>query len=70
MRSSVISNPKFNKRFKDGEDAHVITDKFIAVLDGVSSWRRKLIDTGKMSKELAGHIKEGYLSNDGTKNLH
>ena len=49
-------NPKYNKRWKDGEDALLARSDFLCVLDGVSSWIEILVDSGLMTKEFIGHI--------------
>jgi hypothetical protein len=46
-----VNNPKFDKRYKMGEDAFLGRPRFLCVLDGVGGWSDLLIDPGKMTKE-------------------
>ena len=79
-RAKLISassyNAHFKKRFKNGEDAHLIDKggRMICVFDGVGSWSSKYgIDVGAMTKELVGHIETVYNSwhlDDRRRSLH
>ena len=54
-------NPRFEKRYKYGEDAYVLGERLIGVLDGVGGWKKKKnVDVGLMSKELAKNIQTVY----------
>ena len=50
----VMNNPKFDKRYKGGEDGFVVAadQRMIMVADGVGGWTRKDVDPGKYSKFL------------------
>lgn len=54
-------NPKFEKRYKGGEDALVISEdhRMLSVCDGVGGWGDVGVDPGKFSKQLCASI--GYL---------
>ena len=58
----VCNNPKFDKRWKGGEDGFsVSTDqKFIMVCDGVGGWVKKRVDPGKYAKYLANKVREFF----------
>ena len=62
--SAATLNPKFDKRFKMGEDHYLVKDKFICCLDGVGGWIEVLIDSGKMTKQLIKIIEDVYSSGD------
>ena len=51
-------SPKFEKRFKNGEDSHVISDdqKLIMVADGVGGWGDLDVDPGLFSKYLTSTV--------------
>ena len=55
MHAGAVNNPKFDKRWKGGEDAMLVSDnqKLIMVADGVGGWTKKDVDPGKYSKFLA-----------------
>ena len=55
-------NPKFEKRYKGGEDALLIsTDKrFLSVCDGVGGWGELDVDPGLFSKHLCKTMGEIY----------
>jgi len=44
-------NPKYDKRWKKGEDNLLIRPQFLCVLDGVGGWIEVMIDSGIMTKE-------------------
>ena len=50
----VMNNPKYDKRFKGGEDALAVSNdqRLIMVADGVGGWTKKDVDPGKFSKFL------------------
>ena len=60
FRYAVTLNPYFEKRDEMGEDAYVVRDNFICVTDGVGGWIRKLVKTGKFTKEYVRHIAQLY----------
>lgn len=62
LASAAALNPHFDKRFKKGEDAYLIDkgNRFICVLDGVGGWASEGICSGKMTKELIGHIEQVF----------
>ena len=60
FNSAWTLNPKFDKRWKMGEDNLVVRDKFIYVLDGVGGWSSKGIDAGLMTKELVKYLGTNY----------
>ena len=62
LLSASTLNPKYDKRWKNGEDAVLISNdnKFICALDGVGGWIDLLIDSGTMTKELINHIQDSY----------
>lgn len=55
-------NPKFEKRFKGGEDALVISkdSRFLSVCDGVGGWNDVGVDPGLFSKYLCVTMGELY----------
>ena len=55
-------NPKYDKRWKGGEDALYISPnkRFLCVMDGVGGWINKLVDTGIMTKEMSKRIEYEY----------
>eukprot|EP00352_Strombidinopsis_acuminata_P001575 CAMPEP_0176377882 /NCGR_PEP_ID=MMETSP0126-20121128/29210_1 /TAXON_ID=141414 ORGANISM="Strombidinopsis acuminatum, Strain SPMC142" /NCGR_SAMPLE_ID=MMETSP0126 /ASSEMBLY_ACC=CAM_ASM_000229 /LENGTH=59 /DNA_ID=CAMNT_0017739919 /DNA_START=141 /DNA_END=320 /DNA_ORIENTATION=+ len=57
--------PKFEKRYKNGEDAYVIgSDKrMIMVADGVGGWNDSGVDPAKFSKYLCKRVGELYDEN-------
>ena len=62
MHTGAVNNPKFDKRWKGGEDAMLVSDnqKLIMVADGVGGWTAKDIDPGKFSKFLAKSVGKIY----------
>ena len=56
LNSAGVLTPKFDKRYKRGEDNLLIKNNFICVLDGVGGWSEVLIDSGLMTKEMVQHI--------------
>ena len=56
--SASSYRPMFEKRYKNGEDAHFIDKggRMICVFDGVGSWTTKTVDVGAYTKEVVGHI--------------
>ena len=69
FKSGSTLNPKFDKRYKKGEDALCVKEKFICALDGVGGWNKPGLDVGEMTKELISRISESYENKD-TKTLH
>ena len=69
LSSASTLNPKFDKRFKKGEDNLVVRDEFICVLDGVGGWSKKGVDAGLMTKELVKYIGSKYDAKE-FQNLH
>ena len=69
FHSAARLNPQFEKRGRDGEDAYIISKdkRFVCVMDGVGGWIGRLVDTGKLTKELAilipKHRQHGKYSN-------
>lgn len=57
----MIPHPE--KAHKGGEDAYVVNDQLLVVLDGVGGWATKGVDPGLMSKELARNIKSLFEQN-------
>ena len=57
-------NPKFEKRWKEGEDNLYVDDKFICCLDGVGGWSDVLYDSGALTKELIPIIEQVYKSGE------
>jgi serine/threonine protein phosphatase PrpC len=64
FRYAVTLNPYFEKRDEMGEDNYVVRDRFICVTDGVGGWIRKLVKTGKFTKEYVQHIAHLYDKNE------
>ena len=60
MKTAYTLNPKYDKRYKMGEDNYLVLPNFICALDGVGGWIRRLIDSGDMTKELIKIIERGY----------
>ena len=62
MHAGAVNNPKFDKRWKGGEDAMLVSEngKLIMVADGVGGWTKKDVDPGKYSKFLAKQIGKIY----------
>ena len=62
MHAGAVLNPKFDKRWKGGEDAMHLSDnrRFIMVADGVGGWAENDVDSGKYSKFLAKSVGEIY----------
>ena len=60
LLSASKLNPQFEKRYRNGEDALVVSEdgKFVAVMDGVGGWIGRLVDTGKLTREFAGLLKK------------
>ena len=58
----IMNNPKYDKRWKGGEDACVVStnQRMIMVADGVGGWTKKDVDPGKYSKFLCKHIGKVY----------
>lgn len=67
-------NPAFEKRYKMGEwlldqigeDAFILRDDFICVMDGVGGWINKLVDAGAFTKEYTMHMANMYDQGDYT----
>ena len=60
FKSASTLNPKYDKRWKKGEDNLVVKEKFICALDGVGGWIDEGIDSGLMTKELVKHLEVNY----------
>ena len=61
FHAAVHSNPKYEKRFKEGEDSYIVSSpsqKLIGVADGVGGWGEVDICSGKCSKYLTRKIGE------------
>ena len=58
----VVNNPKFDKRWKGGEDGCSVSQdqKFIMVCDGVGGWVTKGVDPGKTSKFISRKVSEFF----------
>ena len=71
FKTGVAMNPKYEKRYKDGEDAYAIgTDqRMIMVCDGVGGWAEVGEDSGKFSKFLVNKVRQMYDS-DPNKSLN
>lgn len=54
--SGSTLNPKYDKRYKMGEDALLARPNLLCVLDGVGGWIEVLVDSGTMTKEFIKHI--------------
>ena len=50
-----MNNPKYDKRYKGGEDAYVVdqSQRMVGVFDGVGGWGELEVCSGKFSKFLA-----------------
>ena len=57
-------NPKYDKRWKKGEDELLATPNFLCVLDGVGGWIEVLIDSGTMTKEFIKHVADVLKESD------
>ena len=68
FESASTLNPKFDKRYKNGEDALLARPQFLCVLDGVGGWIEVLIDSGTMTKEYIGHV-ASIVDNEAPSNL-
>lgn len=55
-------SPKFEKRYKGGEDSNLITNdnKLIMVADGVGGWGDHGVDPGLFSKHLTKTVESLY----------
>ena len=55
-------NPKYDKRWKGGEDALYVSpnNRFVCVMDGVGGWIEILVDSGEMTKEMVHRIRHEY----------
>ena len=49
---SVFVLPHMQKRHKGGEDAAVLTDRVLAVADGVGGWAENNVDPANYSRRL------------------
>lgn len=58
--SGVVNNPKYDKRYKGGEDSYVIdkSQRMVAVFDGVGGWGEVEVCSGKFAKFLSNKIGE------------
>ena len=58
MMSAVKYSPKFEKRFKNGEDSHMLSEDqaMIMVADGVGGWGDVGVDPGLFSKHLTATV--------------
>jgi protein phosphatase PTC7 len=48
----VFVLPHLQKRHKGGEDAAVLTDRVLAVADGVGGWAENNVDPARYSRRL------------------
>lgn len=55
-----MNNPKFDKRYKGGEDAYVVdkSQRLVGVCDGVGGWGEVEVCSGKFSKFLSLKLRE------------
>lgn len=62
FETATTLNPKYDKRWKGGEDALYVAPnrRFVCVMDGVGGWIEILVDAGLMTKEMVGRIKYEY----------
>jgi len=60
FKVGVTLNPKFEKRYKGGEDAYVIgaDNRLLVACDGVGGWGELDVDPGLFSKHLCKTIGE------------
>ena len=58
FRVGAVCNPKFDKRYKGGEDGFVVAQnqRMIMVADGVGGWTNRGVDPGKYSKALCKQV--------------
>ena len=62
--------PKFEKRYKNGEDACYANDQLLVVLDGVGGWSDVGIDAGLFTKQLIKLIETEYESDSESELVH
>ncbi len=57
---AAVNNPKYDKRYKGGEDSFVIckSQRMLGVFDGVGGWGEVEVCSGKFSKFLSHKIGE------------
>ena len=60
----VSNNPDFEKRYKGGEDAYMVSNRLVGVADGVGGWASKDICSGVCAKFLCRRIGELFESNN------
>ena len=60
FKSGVALLPHDDKVAKGGEDAYTISDRLIAMADGVGGWAEEGIDSGLFSKQLTKDIQSLY----------
>ena len=62
FNAGVHNNPKFDKRYKDGEDAYLISEsqRMIGVADGVGGWSEVDVCSGICSKFLCRKMSEMF----------
>ena len=62
FKTGVHLNPKYEKRYKGGEDACLVSDdkRMVGVADGVGGWGEVDICSGKCSKFLCKKVTELY----------
>ena len=60
FKAGVTLNPKYEKRFKNGEDSYMISKdrKTIMVADGVGGWGEVDVDSGLFSRFLTAQVKK------------
>ena len=60
FKAGATLNPKYEKRFKDGEDSYMISKdcKTIMVADGVGGWGEMDVDSGLFSRFLTAQVKK------------
>ena len=55
-----MNNPKYDKRYKGGEDSYVMSKnkRLVGVADGVGGWGEVEVCSGKFSKYLSNKVGE------------
>ncbi|CDW72503.1 serine threonine family 2c [Stylonychia lemnae] len=64
FNAGVYVLPHIQKRHKGGEDAAVLTDRVLAVADGVGGWAENNVDPAKYSRRLCQNIVDLVFKND------
>ena len=62
FKVGVMNNPKWDKRYKGGEDSYVVdkSQRLVGVCDGVGGWGELEVCSGKFSKFLTKKLQELY----------